>query len=126
MAESHKDTREILTKAGPYPLAAYEFVRQGLAHTVSVVHGEPRDDQNQHVSGQQLCLGLRDFALRQYGMLARTVLGRWGIHKTDDFGKMVFALIEAGLLRKTEDDCIDDFRGVYDFDEAFSGSGSAH
>lgn len=117
--QQQKDILEVV-QAGPYPLAAYEFVRRGLAHTVTLVHGEPREDQNQHVSGQQLCLGLRDYALRQYGLLARTVLGRWGIHRTDDFGVMVFALIDAGLLRKTDEDSPEDFRGVYDFDEAFA------
>jgi len=122
VAHSPKEIREILSKAGPYPLQAYEFVRQGLAHTVATVHGEGESaaEESRHVSGQQLCLGLRDFALRRYGMLARTVLGRWGIHKTDDFGAMVFALIDAGLLRKTDEDSLDDFRAVYDFHEAFS------
>lgn len=122
MSQSPKEIREILSKAGPYPLQAYEFVRQGLAHTVSTIHGEGESasDESRHVSGQQLCLGLRDFAIRQYGMLARTVLARWGIHKTDDFGAMVFALIDAGLLRKTEDDSLDDFRAVFDFHDAFS------
>ena len=39
---------------------------------------------------------------------------------SDDFGKVVFALIDIGILRKTEDDCIEDFVGVYEFDEAFA------
>lgn len=122
MTRSPKEIREILAKAGPYPLQAYEFVRQGLAHTVATVHGEGESagDESRHVSGQQLCLGLRDYAIRQYGMLARTVLARWGVHRTEDFGVMVFALIEAGLLRKTAEDSPEDFRGVYDFAEAFS------
>jgi uncharacterized repeat protein (TIGR04138 family) len=72
------------------------------------------------VTGPQLCLGLRDFAIQKYGMLARTVLERWGIRKTDDFGRIVFAMIEAGLMRKSDEDSESDFQGVFDFDEGFS------
>ena len=47
------------------------------------------------------------------------MLGKWGINATEDFGRIVFALVDAGLLRKTDEDTIDDFRGVYDFRDAF-------
>jgi len=42
------------------------------------------------------------------------------VHRTDDFGRMVFAMIDAGLLTKTPQDSFEDFRGVFDFGEAFS------
>ena len=74
---------------------------------------------------QQLCLGLKDHAVRQYGLLARTVLERWGIRATGDFGKIVFAMIDAGLMKKTDDDSLEDFCGVYDFDEAFATPATA-
>jgi uncharacterized repeat protein (TIGR04138 family) len=118
------DWKKLREKAGPYAPEAFEFIRHGLGHTVRMVHGEgalqaPGPDESRHVSGQQLCLGLRDFAIRQYGMLARVVLTRWGVRRTDDFGRIVFAMIEVGLMRKTEQDSLEDFRGVYDFGEAF-------
>ena len=122
------DWSAIRAKAGPFPEEAFQFVRAGLAHTVKFVHGEgaeapePPPQRERHVSGQQLCLGLRDFAMQQYGMLARTVLSRWGIHKTEDFGRIVFAMIDGGMMRRSDRDTIDDFRGVYDFDEAFAGA----
>ncbi|MFO0856989.1 MAG: Minf_1886 family protein [Phycisphaerales bacterium] len=103
-------------RAGPYPVAAYEFVKHGLDHTCKTVAGE---SERRHISGEELCLGLRDFALRQYGRLARTVLAKWHIHSTDDFGKIVFAMIEAKILAKTEEDSAEDFRAVFDFEEAF-------
>lgn len=120
----HIDWDEIREKAGPYPQAAYQFVRDGLAHTVRVIHGEgaPVTDahpDHRHVTGQQLCMGLRDFAIHQYGMLARTVLDRWHIRRTDDFGRMVFAMIDAGLMRKSDQDTFEDFCGVFEFDEGF-------
>lgn len=114
-----------ISRRSGFPLEAFEFVREGLAHTITLVHGEdaarelmPSEDH--HVSGRELCLGLRDFAIERYGMLACTVLERWGIRSTHDFGRIVYALIDAQVLRKSDSDSLEDFDGVYDFDEAFA------
>ena len=119
----HVDWRTMRAIAGPFPREAFQFVRDGLAHAVELTHGEGQfgddTDESKHVSGQQLCLGLRDYAIERYGRLARTVLDHWGLRSTDDFGKIVFAMVEVGLMRKTEEDTLEDFSGVYDFDEAF-------
>ena len=114
--------RAILSVAGPYPLEAFNFVREGLGHTAERLHGDPDalPELDRHVSGQQLCLGLRDYAIDQYGLLAPVVLEHWNIHRTEDFGRIVFGMIEAGLMSRTDEDTLDDFRGVYDFREAFS------
>jgi len=128
MAEQIKlDWKSIRQSAGPYAQEALQFVRDGLAHAVKMIHGEQAAaggvsgaGTDRHVNGQQLCLGLRDYAITRYGLLARTVLARWGVTRTEDFGRIVFAMIEAGLLRRSDDDSLDDFRGVYDFDEAFA------
>ena len=104
---------------------AFLFVQEGLQHTIRMIHGEEGsgelfgEDESRHVSGRQLGVGLRDMALTQYGRLAGVVLRKWGITGTEDFGRIVFALVEAGLLRKTDEDTIEDFRGVYDFTDAF-------
>ena len=71
------------------------------------------------MTGQQLCEGLRDFAVQQYGMLARTVLNRWHIERTEDFGRIVFAMVEGGLMHATEGDSVRDFDHVFDFGAAF-------
>ena len=52
--------------------------------------------------------------------MARTVLQRWSIHSCEDFGHIVFALVDAGLMLKTDEDSIDDFIGAYDFSDAFT------
>jgi uncharacterized repeat protein (TIGR04138 family) len=121
-SQHQADWREILNAAGPYPMEAFNFVREGLSYTSDAVHQDPHDlpELDRHVSGQQLCLGLRDYAIDQYGLLAPVVLEHWNIRRTDDFGRIVFAMIDAGLMSKTDDDTIDDFRGVFDFQEAFS------
>lgn len=115
------DWEELLHSVGPYPLEALNFVREGLNYTVNTIHENPEAlyELDRHVSGQQLCLGLREFAIQQYGLLAPSVLSHWHITRTDDFGKIVFAMIDAGVMSKNEDDSLEDFRAVFDFDEAF-------
>ena len=103
----------ILTKDSRYKFEAYSFVMAGLHDTVSKF-SKPR-----HVTGKELSEGLRDYALEQYGPMALTVLEYWGIHETTDFGHVVFRLIEANLLKKTEEDSIQDFEKIYDFKSAF-------
>ncbi len=78
------------------------------------------DSSVKHVDGRALCLGLRDYAIEQYGLMSRMVLRRWRITSCKDFGEIVFAMVDAGLMKKTENDSIRDFVGVYDFDEAFT------
>ena len=75
---------------------------------------------NRHISGQDLCWGLRDYAQHRWGSLAQLVLGRWRIESTLDFGKIVFILVENDLLQKEPNDTLEDFRDVFDFDEALS------
>lgn len=123
MPEQHIqiDWEELLHSAGPYPLEALNFVREGLNYTVNSIHENPDAlyELDRHVSGQQLCMGLREFAIQQYGLLAPSVLRHWHITRTDDFGKIVFAMINAGVMSKNADDTLEDFRAVFDFDEAF-------
>jgi uncharacterized repeat protein (TIGR04138 family) len=115
------DWRRLAAKAGPYPPEAYHFVRDGLGRTMELVHGQPgAPEGDRHVSGQQLCMGLREYAIERYGMMACSVLLSWHVERTDDFGRIVFAMIDAGLLSKTSRDSLEDFRGVFDFHEAFS------
>jgi uncharacterized repeat protein (TIGR04138 family) len=119
-----KSLDEIVEIIGLYPLAAYNFVRAGLAHTVEQLHAETAEDPdaNHHVTGQQLCEGLREFALQEWGLLAHTVLTRWNVTTTYDFGRIVFALVEYNHMKKTDEDTIEDFRNVFDFKTAFNAN----
>lgn len=109
--------------------AAHEQAEADLDLTLlSEIAGIDQDEldeiaavQSRHVSGQELCLGLRSLAVEKYGLLAHTVLRGWGVRSTEDFGKIVYAMVDTGLLRTSEDDSLDDFRGVYEFEEAFDG-----
>ena len=100
-----------------YAPEAYLFLHDGLMRTLKQV--QEKEKKPRQISGAELADGLRRHALDQYGPLAMTVLGRWGVRTTRDFGEIVFLLLEAGLLGKTEEDKIEDFDDLYDFDEAF-------
>ena len=72
-----------------------------------------------HVSGAELSWACRDFAVRQFGLLAPGVRGYWGVRRTDDFGRIVFTLVRAGLLSTQPADREEDFAAVYEFAQAF-------
>ena len=96
-----------------YKFEAYSFILSALHFTMSSLP-EPR-----HITGREFCEGIRKYAVDQFGPLAHTVLDYWGIKQTVDFGKLVFALVDIGLMRKTDEDSLDDFTNVYDFKTAF-------
>ena len=113
MSKFYEEVEEICRQDKRYKPDAYEFILQGLSFT----QGQLK--QPGHLSGRQLALGLRDFAVTQYGALAKTVLRYWGITETQDIGNIVFNMIEKKLFAKTAEDKIDDFKQVYDFEAAF-------
>ncbi len=96
-----------------YQETAYLFVLSAL-HYVLERLPEPR-----HITGPELAGGVRDLALERFGPMARTVLEYWGVCSTADVGKLVFALVETGILIKQDDDDPGDFEDVFDFDDAF-------
>jgi uncharacterized repeat protein (TIGR04138 family) len=104
---------EIYSEDSRYNPDAYEFLMQALYFT------QKKLARKGHVSGSELSKGLRDFAIEQFGPMAKTVLSHWGITKVEDFGNMVYNMIRKGLLSKTQEDSIEDFKDVYDFQEAF-------
>lgn len=99
-----------------YHETAYIFILSALHYTIDRL-GEPR-----HISGRELAEGCRDLALERWGLMARSVLEYWGITSTRDLGEIVFALVELGVLVKQEEDSIDNFAAVYDFEEVFENS----
>jgi uncharacterized repeat protein (TIGR04138 family) len=119
----HPKLEELARRDSRYACEAYEFVFAALTHTQkmlgrSAAQAEAGKEEDHHVSGQQLLMGVRDLALQEFGMMARTVFRMWGVNRTDDFGEIVFNLVEANLMSKTARDDRADFHNVYDLDEA--------
>ena len=135
MLDPSRSIAKLLREDQRYKFGAYVFVFEALnfaqdeLHLGTEVPSEPsgtaaaeQDEPEaveRHVSGQQLCEAIRLFALQQYGYMAKSVLNSWGIQSTGDFGEIVFNLIGIGQMRKTKQDCREDFDDVYDFDTAF-------
>jgi len=117
----HPKLDEVVRGDPRYAYEAYEFVFAALAHTQRMLgRVPPREgvgEADYHVSGPQLLEGIRDLALREYGLMARTVFRMWGINRTADIGEIVFNLVAANLMSKTAKDSRDDFRDVYDLDQ---------
>jgi uncharacterized repeat protein (TIGR04138 family) len=99
-----------------YHERAYLFVLAGLEYLQS------RLPERRHVTGAEVTHACRDFALAQYGLIAREVLEHWGIRETADFGRIVYALVEVGLLVTQPGDRIEDFHDVFSFERAFAES----
>ncbi len=116
--EPEKSIEEVVREVGRYPIEAYNFVQRGLGFTVQKTHGEKPKDQS-HITGRQLSEGLREFAQALWGHMAGSVLTRWNLNCTEDFGRIVFAMVDNGFMQKTDDDTIDDFREVFDFRDTF-------
>lgn len=125
--------RKLLEEDRRYTLGAYQFIQDALLYARSDLQlgateptdfdGESADPEEpteeQHLTGQQLCEAARQFALAQYGMLARSVLGNWGIRSTSDLGEIVYNLIRVGCFKKSKRDRREDFDHVYEFEAAF-------
>lgn len=104
---------EVVRKNPQYPREAYEFIFEALEYTQGMLK------ERRQLSGQELLEGVKDYARELFGPLVLTVFHCWNVYKTDDFGEIVFNLVEAGLLGKTEQDSKEDFRNGYDFEKTF-------
>ena len=112
-----------------YKLEAYQFVRDGLQYAqeeLKLGEKKPTSHQRgegpkveQHLTGQQLCEAIRQYAVSQYGLMAKTVLNSWGLRTTSDFGEVVYNLIRVGLMKKSKTDRREDFDNCFEFDQAF-------
>ena len=106
----------IRARGGQYHERAYLF----LLATIEFL--QTRLEVRRHVTGSELAWACRDFAQQQFGLLAPVVLGHWGISRTEDFGRIVYTLVEAGLLVTQPGDSESDFEGVYQFADVFGDS----
>jgi uncharacterized repeat protein (TIGR04138 family) len=108
--------RKLAEEDGRFAVQAYLFVYEALP-VAQKMHGRER-----HVSGRELLDGIRVLAQKRYGRMAKLVLNSWGVTATDDFGAIVFNLVNNELMSKTDEDTVEEFHAVYDFDRAFVDS----
>ena len=104
---------QITDKDDRFTLEGYVFVMMALEHTVAKLA------VRRHITAKELLSGAKELAVEKYGPTAKMVLNHWGVETTGDIGEMVFNLVDAGVLTKTETDKKEDFRNVFDFDDVF-------
>lgn len=108
----------VVAKHRQFDRDAYFFLKEALDFTVHQFK-KGRSTGSGHVSGQQLLEGIRQYALKQFGPMVPTVFGYWNLEQCEDFGMMVYHLIEIGVFGKSDRDSLEDFQGGYSFHEAF-------
>src|SRR4051812_18677008 len=116
---------DLLSRDERYALEAYEFIFHALHHAQKLLDRVPPEGNRRetgevarqyHVSGPELMEGVRSLAQQEFGLMARVVFKMWGVNSTDDFGAIVFNLIDAGLMTRTDRDRREDFHQVFDMD----------
>jgi len=106
----------IRARGGQYHERAYVFVLGTIEFLQSSL------DARRHVSAPELAWACRDFARKQFGLLAPGVLAHWGINRTEDLGRIVYTLVDVGLLVTQPGDTESDFEAVFQFADAFGDS----
>ncbi len=132
MSEESYSLQQLVNSDARFPIPAYQFVREALAFAadsmeLGITGDDPdRDEESleqnrreRHLTGQQLCQAIREYAVKQYGFMAKVVLNRWGIQQTGDFGDIVYNMIDAGIMKKSSRDEREHFDNVYCFNQAF-------
>lgn len=110
---------ELALRDGRYSPEAFRFLFESLNHAVEAAGKEEAEGSERHVTGQQVLEGMRRNALALFGPLSAQVWRAWGVRESMDWGRIVFLLVDHGLLNRQESDTIEDFRNGFDFDEAF-------
>ena len=115
-----KSIKEIAKLDGRYSLRAFEFVQEGLGRTIKKHYGDEIENESpHHVTGKQLCFSLAELAAEKWGRMAKVVLNQLGIKSTNDFGNIVYIMVENKWMHARLEDTIEEFESVYDFEEVF-------
>ena len=105
--------KDIVKHDNKYTKEAYFFVSESLSFTQEML------DRKGHVTGRELLEGMKRYALREFGYMARVVLESWGVRRTEDIGEIVFNMVNHSLLGRTDTDTKEDFANGYDFRNVF-------
>ena len=107
----------ILKRDNRFDPHAYFFLKDALDFTLKRI-AESNGGQARHVSGPELLVGYRDFALEQFGPMASTLMMEWSVRRCQDVGDMVFQLIEEQVFGKQDSDKQEDFSEVFHFEDS--------
>ncbi|QDU67406.1 Minf_1886 family protein [Engelhardtia mirabilis] len=111
--------RSIALRDGRYAPEAVRFLLEGLDYAMKLSGRGSLKGQARHVSGKEVLLGLQRFAGETFGPLTPQVWRTWGVKQTIDWGRIVFLLVENGILSQQESDRIEDFESDLDYEREF-------
>ena len=109
---------DLALKDGRYAWEAYEFALEAIGHAARMFGKEPPGENEtagpeHHVTGRELLESVCDLARREFGLMAPVVFDLWGVRTTDDVGEIMFAMISASIITKTDADRKEDFHAVF-------------
>ncbi len=109
----------MVQKDAHFKKEAYYFLNEALSKAMQKAKTKSKLSGPGHVNAASLSLAFQELALERYGGLSKYVLNHWGIHCSEDIGGLVYKLVEDGIWSKTEEDSIQDFKNLIDFDAVF-------
>lgn len=104
----------LAAQKGVFRADAYFFVIEAIELAMAST------DVREHISGEFLLGWIKKMGQERFGIMAGDVFRAWGVHSTLDFGRVVFHLVEEGLLKKQQEDTLIDFLDGFEFDQAFT------
>lgn len=114
-----KRIRTLALRDGRYSLEAFRFLFESLERAIRLAGKEEAEGTERHLTGREVLAGMRAQGGDLFGPLAAQVWRSWGVRTTLDWGRIVFLLVDEGMLNRRDCDTIDEFRDVFDFDETF-------
>ncbi|MDP2528436.1 MAG: hypothetical protein Q8W51_01705 [Candidatus Palauibacterales bacterium] len=97
-----------------YDPRAYALVSESLSVTLA------RLPEHRQLTARECAEGVLELAARHFGLLGDAVLESWGIHASEDIGRIVSELVEHGAVSLGDDDRIEDFGGLFRVDLDFA------
>ena len=115
---------DVIREDPRYAYEAYEFFCEAVGYTQESLGRAPVEEDDPeadyHISGEELSRGACELAVLEFGLMASVVFRHWGLRRTDDIGEIVFNLIKAEKLSRSERDERDDFRDLFDLDDVLT------
>ena len=109
------DTDELyvqLERSIGFPIGAIQFVM----NAVNFALNDSSLTEDGHTSAQGVCRCFLEVVIDSFGSDAVPVLKDWKVGRSEDVGKSVVGLIEAGLIGTSDGDEVADFDGLFDLD----------
>lgn len=114
--------RRLALTDGRYAPEAFRFLLDGLEEAIEATGRAEKEGTDRHVTGREVLEGLVVRGRSSFGPLTPRVWRSWGVRATIDWGRIVFLMVEGGMLNRRESDTIEDFESDLDFEEAFVAS----